>query len=72
MSSFDDNLAKRMRQTMGSELEPELVTPETAGSEEFPDGLECLPIENKFKQTNMRGGRITRRGSTSGRGRDQD
>jgi hypothetical protein len=42
-----------MAETWGSELDPEMVTPNTAGLEELPDYLEIFPIEKQFKQTNM-------------------
>jgi tRNA A-37 threonylcarbamoyl transferase component Bud32 len=55
MSSLDKNLAKRMAVTMDSELDPELVTPMSAGYEEEPDKGDVFPIVKQFKQTNMRG-----------------
>ena len=64
MSTLDDNLAKRMKVTMGSELDPELATPLTAGCEETPDREELFPqFCDPFKQTNMKGkySRNTRR-----------
>lgn len=54
------NFERRLRETMGSELEPEMVTPNTAGSEEL-DYDEKFPLIDQFKQTNMRtGGRRPR------------
>lgn len=66
-----DNFERRLRETMGTESDPEMFTPNTAGAEEFPEGEECFPLVKQFNQTNMRA-RGGRRGSTSGRGRDQD
>lgn len=80
MSSLDRNLEKRMKQTWDSELDPELVTPMTAGFEEEPDKAEVFPIVRQFHQTNMRagvGGGGTGKGSRhrsnqSERGHDED
>lgn len=71
MSSFDDNLKKRMAETMGSESDPELVTPMTAGSEELPAYDECIPLVRQFRQTNMHG-RRRGRSTQQGRGKDAD
>lgn len=49
------NFEKRLRETMDSELEPEMVTPNTGGSEEL-DYDEKFPLIDQFKQTNMRPG----------------
>lgn len=59
MSNFDDKLAARLRQTMGSELDPELATPMAAGPDEDPQMEEHLPISRQFRDTNM-GGRYSR------------
>ena len=68
-SNFED----RLKETMDSELEPEQVTPNTAGSEELPEYDEAFPLVNQFRQTNMRGRRGRgRQGNQSGRGKDQD
>ena len=53
MSTFDTNLKKRMAETWGSELDPEMVTPMTAGSEELPDQNETFPLIKQFRQSNM-------------------
>lgn len=63
---------RRLRETMDSELEPEMVTPNTAASEEMPDREEIFPLVKQFNQTNGRGRNSGGRGSQSGRGRDAD
>lgn len=73
MSTMDDNLKRRMAETMGSESDPELVTPMTAGSEELSEYNETFPLVRQFRQTNMRSGRGRHpRVGPSGRGKDQD
>jgi hypothetical protein len=52
-STFDDNLKKRMTECWGSELDPEMVTPNTAGSEEEPYKDEVFPLIKQFRQSNM-------------------
>jgi hypothetical protein len=70
-SDKNDNFIRRLRETMDSELEPEMVTPNTAGCEE-QEGREIFPLVNKFNQTNMLDRpRHGRSGNTSGRGKDQ-
>jgi hypothetical protein len=59
-SNFED----RLKQTQDSELDPEMVTPNTAGEEETPDHEENFPLTKQFRQTNMRG----RRGKSAGCG----
>jgi hypothetical protein len=71
-SEKNENFINRLRETMDSELEPEMVTPNTAGCEE-QEGRETFPLVNKFNQTNMLDRpHHGRRRSTSGRGEDQD
>lgn len=48
-----DNFERRLKKTMGSELDPEMITPNTAGSEEL-DYDENFPLIDQFEQTNMR------------------
>ena len=48
------NFEKRLRETMDSELDPEMVTPNTGGPEELPSYEENFPLTRQFKQTNMR------------------
>lgn len=48
-----ENFTKRLAETWGSELEPELVTPMTAGPEELTPYEEVFPLTRQFKQTNM-------------------
>lgn len=71
MPDRSENFERRLKQTMNSELDPELVTPMTAGCEEL-DYTETFPLVEDFHQTNMkprmRGTRITQ----SQRGKDQD
>jgi len=50
-----DNFTRRLKETIGSELEPEQVTPNTAGSEELPSFDEIFPMIRQFNQTNMNG-----------------
>jgi hypothetical protein len=68
-----DNFERRLKQTFGSENDPEMVTPNTAGSEELPEFNENFPLIDTFSQTNMRGRPGGGRSKTgqSGRGRDQ-
>ena len=47
-----DNFERRLRQTMDSELQPEQVTPNTAGAEEL-DYNEKFPLVDDLKQSNM-------------------
>jgi hypothetical protein len=71
-SDKNDNFIRRLKETMDSELEPEMVTPDTAGCEE-QEGREVFPLVNEFNQTNMLDRpHHGRRRSTSGRGEDQD
>ena len=73
MSTFDTNLAKRMKVTMGSELEPEMITPNTAGQEELSEYDDVFPLTRQFRQTNMRSERGRGPGSISIRHkRDED
>jgi hypothetical protein len=51
------NFTERLRRTSGSELEPEQVTPNTAGAEELPEYEEIFPLTRQFRQTNMHGSR---------------
>ena len=48
-----DNFEERLKVTLGSELEPEYVSPETAGSEDLPEYIENFPLHKQFRQTNM-------------------
>jgi len=66
-----DNFERRLRETMDSELEPEMVTPNTAGEEELPEYTEVFPLTKQFNQTNFSGRRGGPSKSQSGRGRDQ-
>ena len=71
-SEKNDNFIRRLKETMDSELEPEMVTPNTAGCEET-EGKEIFPLVNTFNQTNMLDRpHHGRRRSTSGLGFDQD
>lgn len=62
---------RRLRETLDTETDPEMFTPNTAGQEEFPEGEEVFPLVKQFRQTNMRGGGGRRGSNTSGRGSDQ-
>jgi hypothetical protein len=46
------NFERRLKQTMGSELTPEMVTPNSAGAEELPYN-EKFPLVDEFNETNM-------------------
>lgn len=59
-----DNFESRLKKTMNSELEPEMITPNTAGSEDLPDYDSKFPLVDQFNQTNMH--------SPKGRSRDHD
>ena len=56
------NFEDRLAETTQSELDPEMITPNTAGSEEL-DYDDAFPLIRQFKQTNMR---PNRRGSREG------
>ena len=70
-SHCESNFARRLEETMNSELDPEHVTPQTAGAEELPEYESIFPLTEQFKQTNMHGRRGSR-GTQSQRGKDQD
>jgi len=61
-SHRNSNFEKRLKETMDSELEPEMITPNTAGSEEL-DYDDAFPLIRQFRQGNMR---PNRRGSREG------
>jgi hypothetical protein len=67
----DSNFERRLKETMGSELEPEMITPNTAGEEELPYE-ENFPLVNQFNQTNMKPGGRRKAGGQSQRGIDQE
>ena len=75
-STKEDNFTRRLRETMGTETDPEMYTPQTAGCEET-EGKENFPIVEEFDQTNMldrpHHGRRLRgsTGNTTGLGKDQ-
>lgn len=50
------NFTRRLRETMDTESDPEMYTPNTAGSEEL-DYDEIFPLVRQMRQTNMRTGR---------------
>jgi hypothetical protein len=60
---------RRLKQTMDSELEPEQVTPNTAGAEELPYD-ENFPLVRQFRQTNMFPGGRRKGGGQGQRGLD--
>jgi len=49
------NFTGRLADTINSELDPEQVTPNTAGAEELPEYESVFPLTRQFCQTNMRG-----------------
>jgi hypothetical protein len=63
---------RRLKQTMGSELEPEMITPNTAGAEELTAYVENFPLVEQFRQTNMKSGGRRVPDGQKGRGRDAD
>jgi hypothetical protein len=58
----DENFTHRLGVTSGSELEPEQVTPNTAGAEELPEYQEIFPLTRQFNQSNFHGSRGSRTG----------
>lgn len=48
------NFTDRLRTTIDSELEPEQITPNSAGAEELTEYEEVFPLTRQFNQTNMR------------------
>jgi hypothetical protein len=67
-----DNFERRLKETMGSELDPEMVTPNTAGSEELSEYDSKFPLINEFRQTNMKSGGRRVRDGQRGLGRDNE
>jgi hypothetical protein len=65
-----DNFERRLKETMGSELEPEMVTPNTGGPEELTDYVPTFPLVKQFNQTNMRSGGNRKGGGQEQNGRD--
>lgn len=64
---------RQLERCRDTNLDSELISPETAGSEELPEYERNFPIERVFRQTNMGRARGSgRRGSQSGRGKDSD
>jgi hypothetical protein len=66
-----ENFERRLRETMDSELEPEQVTPNTAGAEDLPDYVEKFPLVEQFNQTNMKSPKRFR-STQSQAGKDND
>jgi hypothetical protein len=66
-----DNFERRLKQTMDSELDPEQITPNTAGSEELPYD-ENFTLIDQFKQTNMHPGGPRPRSTQKQQGRSND
>lgn len=48
------NFERRLRTTIDSELEPESITPNSAGAEELTEYESVFPLTRQFSQTNMR------------------
>jgi hypothetical protein len=61
---------RRLKETMGSELEPEMYTPNTGGPEELTDYVPTFPLVKQFNQTNMRSGGRRKGGGQEQNGRD--
>jgi hypothetical protein len=72
MPDRSENFERRLKETMNSELEPEMVTPMTTGQEELDYADEKYPIVKQFNQTNMFPGGRKPRNSQSQMGRDND
>jgi hypothetical protein len=67
-----DNFERRLKETMGTEQEAEVFTPQTGGQEELTPYEEIFPLVKKFNQTNMRsGGKRVRDGQLQS-GRDNE
>lgn len=49
------NFTGRLADTINSELDPEQVTPNSAGAEELPEYESIFPLTRQFCQTNFRG-----------------
>jgi hypothetical protein len=49
-----DNFERRLKETMGSELDPEMVTPNTAGSEELSESVFETDSEDSDATTSRR------------------
>jgi hypothetical protein len=54
-STKDDQFTKRLAETMDSELDPELITPMTAGAEELPQYQKTFPLTCQFKRSSGTG-----------------
>ena len=61
------NFERRLRETWNSELEPEQVTPNTAGAEELPEYEEIFPLVRQLRSTNMRSSGGRRKGNDTQR-----
>lgn len=59
------NFERRLRETNNSELEPEQVTPNSAGAEELPEYEQVFTLPRQFQQTNMRSTRGRRKNGDS-------
>ena len=67
----NSNFERRLKETMGTETDPEMYTPQTAEIEELPYD-EIFPIVNNMNQTNMKpGGKRVRDGQLQS-GRDNE
>lgn len=65
------NFERRLKETMGTETDPEVFTPNTAGAEELPYN-EKFPLIDTLNQTNMKpGGKRVRDGQLQA-GRDNE
>ena len=61
-SRKDEEFVRRLKETMNTETEPEMVTPNTAGAEELDYEF---PLIDQFRQTNMRPSKGKRKTSQS-------
>jgi hypothetical protein len=65
------NFERRLRQTMNTESDPEVVSPQTAAIEELPYE-DVFPAVNNLNQTNMFPGGKRVRDGQRGLGRDNE
>ena len=67
-----ENFHARLRSCIDSELEPEQVTPNTAGAEELPEYEEVFPLTQQFRQTNLHGTNRTGRRNSDDQRQSRD
>jgi hypothetical protein len=65
------NFTRRLAETIGTETDPEVVTPQTGGVEELPYE-DVFPLVNQFNQTNMKPGGRRKAGGQTQTGIDRE